>query len=138
MPSRPPPPDETNAAATGDTGKTESPAKKEASAKPPPKRSLGLKVRSITPEVAEGLGLLAPTGALIVSVKPGGAADKGQLKANDVILTVNEKPIKHARFLSSVVQETHPRQRIRVQVWRKKKSVMLFVSFPPDSKTDSP
>ncbi len=45
---------------------------------------LGAKLQAVTPELAEGLGIKRPTGALIASIIPGSAAARAGLKTGDL------------------------------------------------------
>ncbi len=56
------------------------------------------------PDVYKALGLQG--GVLIESVEPGGPAEKGGVKAEDVIVAMNGKPIKDGDDLVSKVAET--------------------------------
>ncbi|WP_315919999.1 DegQ family serine endoprotease [Mesorhizobium sp. SP-1A] len=50
---------------------------------------IGASFESVTPQIAESLGMDAPRGALVSNVQDGGPAAKAGLKAGDVILTFN-------------------------------------------------
>ncbi|MGI6244982.1 MAG: Do family serine endopeptidase [Pseudochelatococcus sp.] len=49
---------------------------------------LGARLQAVSPEIAEGLGLERPAGALVASVSPGGPAARAGLKPGDVITAV--------------------------------------------------
>jgi S1-C subfamily serine protease len=108
-------------------------------AAPVPPRTLGVKTRPVTPELAERLGLMAPTGALVVGVKPASVAATAGLLADDVILTINEQPLPHPAQLAQLVNATYPRQRVSVELWRGRKrlQVTLLFSEPPPSAAAS-
>jgi serine protease Do len=55
---------------------------------------LGLAVQTVTPEIAESLGLDRPEGLVITSVKPGSAADEAGLQQGDVIAQINRHPVR--------------------------------------------
>jgi S1-C subfamily serine protease len=55
---------------------------------------LGASLQSVTPEIADSLGLDRPTGVLIKQVNDKGPAAKAGLKAGDVITSVDGKPIQ--------------------------------------------
>jgi S1-C subfamily serine protease len=55
---------------------------------------LGASLQSVTPEIADSLGLDRPTGVLIKQVNVKGPAAKAGLKAGDVITSVDDKPIQ--------------------------------------------
>lgn len=55
---------------------------------------LGLSVQSITPQMAESLGMRAAEGVVITSVAPGSTAAQAGLRAGDVLLKINRSPIR--------------------------------------------
>jgi len=54
---------------------------------------LGAKLQTVTPEIAEGLGLRSPTGALVANVVSGSPAARAGLKSSDLITTVDGQTI---------------------------------------------
>ncbi|HLG80585.1 MAG TPA: DegQ family serine endoprotease [Bradyrhizobium sp.] len=54
---------------------------------------LGAKLQSVTPDIADSLGLKTPTGALVASVVPGSPAARAGLKASDLITAVDGQTI---------------------------------------------
>jgi Do/DeqQ family serine protease len=50
---------------------------------------LGARLQAVTPEIAEGLGLRRPAGALVASVFDGGPAARGGLRTGDLIVAVD-------------------------------------------------
>jgi S1-C subfamily serine protease len=50
---------------------------------------LGAKLQGVTQEIADGLGLKRPTGALVASVVPKGPAARAGLKSGDLIVAVD-------------------------------------------------
>jgi serine protease Do len=65
-------------------------ARAEPEAKP---GAFGLQVQSITPDIAEELGLEDAEGVVVSGVEPGSPADDAGLRRGDVILEVNQAPI---------------------------------------------
>jgi Do/DeqQ family serine protease len=55
----------------------------------PHRPRLGASLQAVTPQIADGLGMAAPTGALVASVDKGGPADLAGLKTGDVILSID-------------------------------------------------
>ncbi|WP_018390626.1 DegQ family serine endoprotease [Ancylobacter sp. FA202] len=49
---------------------------------------LGADLQQMTPDLAEGLDVVRPTGALVQNIFPGSPADKAGLRAGDLIVTV--------------------------------------------------
>jgi Do/DeqQ family serine protease len=54
---------------------------------------LGAKLQAVTPEIADGMGLKRPAGALIASVVQGGPASHAGLKAGDLIVSVDGQAV---------------------------------------------
>ena len=50
---------------------------------------LGAKLQAVTPEIAEGLGLKRPAGALVATVSPESPAARASIKTGDLILEVD-------------------------------------------------
>jgi serine protease Do len=80
---------------------------------------LGVRIQSVTPEIAESLGLQKPEGALVAGVTEGGPAAKAGIETGDVILQFDGKPISESRRLPRVVADTPVDKQTSVQVWRK-------------------
>jgi serine protease Do len=60
------------------------------------KTQLGLTVQTVDQQVAESLGLTRAQGVLIASVQPGSVAEHAGLARGDVILEINQTPVKSA------------------------------------------
>ena len=55
---------------------------------------LGASLQTITPDLADSLGLAAPSGALVAKVHAKGPAAKAGLRAGDVVVSVDDKPVQ--------------------------------------------
>jgi serine protease Do len=88
---------------------------------------LGVRIQSVTEEIAESLGLPENEGALVASVTPGGPADKAQIQAGDVILQFDGKTIDKMRSLPRLVAETAIGKNSSVKLWRKGQEMNLSV-----------
>jgi S1-C subfamily serine protease len=55
---------------------------------------LGAKLQAVTADIAEGLSLKRPTGALVANVIPGGPASRAGLKTGDLIVAVDGQTIE--------------------------------------------
>jgi Do/DeqQ family serine protease len=55
---------------------------------------LGATLQEVTPDIAESLGLLTPSGALVAKVAAKGPAAKAGLIAGDVVIGVDDKEVK--------------------------------------------
>lgn len=79
---------------------------------------LGVRIQEVTPELAEGLGLDEPRGALVASVQQEGPADKAGLRAGDVILRFDEQEVATMRDLPRLVAAVRAGRTVDVELWR--------------------
>jgi serine protease Do len=86
---------------------------------------LGVKIQSVSPEIAESLGLDRGRGALVSQVDPDGPAAKAGIQASDVILTFDGKSVDKMRELPRLVASTAVEKPVDVVVWRKGKQFTL-------------
>ena len=56
---------------------------------------IGATFQNVTPDVAEGLGMKQPYGALVTNITKGSPAEKGGLLVGDVVLTVDDVRIEN-------------------------------------------
>jgi len=88
---------------------------------------LGVRIQTVTDEIAESLGLDKAHGALIASVTKGGPAEKAKLKAGDIITEFNGKPIHEMRELPRIVAETPIGEKTTLKYWRNGKEYSATV-----------
>lgn len=88
---------------------------------------LGVRIQGVDFEIAQGLGLSEPKGALIAGVDMDGPAGKAGIRPGDVVLTFDGKEIAEVRALSRVVAETKIDSVVNVQVWRNRRKQTLRV-----------
>lgn len=79
---------------------------------------LGVRIQTVTDEIAESLGLDSARGALVASVTKGGPAEAAKLKAGDVILEFAGQPIDEMRELPRIVAETPIDKKTTLKYWR--------------------
>ncbi len=79
---------------------------------------LGVRIQTVTPEVAESLGLDDPKGALVAAVSEDGPGAGAGIVAGDVILTFDGRAVPEMRRLPRMVAETEIDRRVPVRVWR--------------------
>nr|WP_229490693.1 DegQ family serine endoprotease [Pseudoduganella namucuonensis] len=80
---------------------------------------IGVQIGELSKEVAESLGLKGSQGAEVTLVEPGGPADKGGVKAGDIILKFNGVQINRSSDLPRLVGGTALGSKAVVTVWRK-------------------
>jgi serine protease Do len=88
---------------------------------------LGVKIRSVTDDLAESLGVPENTGALIESVTPAGPAAKGGIQDGDVVLKFDGKDVSTHRGLPKLVARTPIDKAVEVEVLRKGQKVKVNV-----------
>ncbi|MGH1376066.1 MAG: DegQ family serine endoprotease [Alphaproteobacteria bacterium] len=82
---------------------------------------LGVRIQSVTDEIAESFDLEETQGALIASVNPKGPAHEAGLKAGDIILELGEQQIKTMKSLPRIVAEHDVGSDVQVTYWRDSK-----------------
>ena len=79
---------------------------------------LGVTAQTLNQALAQSFGLERAQGALISQVAPGSAADKAGLKAGDVVLRFNGKPVGASDELAAMVGQSAPGERVKIEVLR--------------------
>lgn len=107
---------------------------------------LGVKIQTVTDDIAETLGVPANTGALISAVTPDSPASKAGLESGDVILKFDGKEVTTMRGLPKLVAQTEIGRAVDVEVLRKGTRKTLSVAVgrleedvdapPADAKAD--
>ena len=64
---------------------------------------LGVVIQDFTPDIAEAMGVAEDGGAVISKVEPNSPAEKAGLRAGDVVLAVNDRPIGGSSDLRNVI-----------------------------------
>ena len=90
---------------------------------------LGVRIQSVTEEIAESLGLDDARGALVASVTKGGPSE-GKIKPGDVVLRFDGRPVSESRRLPRMVAlQTKVGKEVAVVVWRGGKKVTVKVTL---------
>ncbi len=79
---------------------------------------LGVEIQPVTKELADGLGMSEPTGALISRISPNSPAERSELKPGDVILEFNQREVKKMRDLPRMVAQAQTGTDAAITVWR--------------------
>ncbi len=88
---------------------------------------IGVEAQEVTSELADSFKLPQPRGALIANVVRGGPAERGGVKAGDVLLAVDGKPIADRQAMLTVVASLIPEKSIPLRVWRDRKEIEVPV-----------
>jgi serine protease Do len=97
---------------------------------------LGVQVQTMTPEIANALGLKQVEGALVAEAQPDAPAAKAGITAGDVIASVDAKPIKSAAELSRRISAGEPGTSVTLGVLRQGEERRMTVALGqlPDSR----
>jgi serine protease Do len=90
---------------------------------------LGVRIQSVTPEIAESLGLKSAKGALVASVTEKGPAAVAGVQAGDVILKFNGQEINEMRKLPRLVAETEINSTVEMVFWHESKEKTAKVTI---------
>ena len=98
---------------------------------------IGVRVQTLTPVLASGLGLSRDRGAILADVLPGSPAEKAGLRAGDVVLSLDSKPIENGRQLQVNLYRRSAGDSVQLEVSRNndvsKVTVTVAERFNPDS-----
>jgi serine protease Do len=98
---------------------------------------LGVQIQNIDENMAQTLGLKEARGALISKIIPDSPALKADLRAQDVILRVEEKPIKNSKELARVIASMSPNADAHLHIIRdgaEKDVIVKLGEFPSAEK----
>jgi len=111
---------------------------------------LGVKIQTVTDDIAETLSVPESRGALVSAVTPGSPAAQGGLETGDVIMKFDGKDVTTMRGLPKIVAQTQIGKTVDVEVLRKGATKTLQIkvgllqdeiageSKPEDEESDSP
>ncbi len=88
---------------------------------------LGVRIQTVTDDLAEGLRLDGARGALVAAVTEGGPSEAAGIRQGDVILSFDGREVSEMRKLPRMVAETRIGRDVEVVVWRKGEEVRLSV-----------
>jgi serine protease Do len=99
---------------------------------------IGVQIQPITPDLAKGLGLNSPRGAIIADVQKNSPGAKAGLARGDVITSIDGEPIKDAYELTKRIQNTAPGTSIHLGSQRKssERPVTVTLGQLPDHPTN--
>ncbi len=84
---------------------------------------LGVRIQTVTKDIADVEKLDEPRGALVASVAENSPSDKGGIKAGDIILEFDGKKISEMSELPRIVAETEVGKKVKLKVWRNKREI---------------
>ncbi|WP_069470804.1 Do family serine endopeptidase [Candidatus Marithrix sp. Canyon 246] len=84
--------------------------------------SLGIHIQQLNPQLARAFGVQGKKGGVIAKVLPGSAASKAGLRSSDVIIAINNKPVKSAADIRNRIGLLSIGERVRIRVIRKRRT----------------
>ena len=90
---------------------------------------LGVRIQYVTQDIADVEKLGVPRGALVASVAEGSPSYKAGIKAGDIILEFDGKPIDEMGELPKIVAETDVGKIVTVKVWRNKREITKKITL---------
>jgi serine protease Do len=98
---------------------------------------IGVRVQTLTPVLAAGLGLTRDHGAILADVLPGSPAARAGLRAGDVVTTLDTKPIENGRQLQVNLYRRAVGDSVQLEIARgndvSKVTVAVVERFEPES-----
>src|SRR5438477_380036 len=80
---------------------------------------IGVQIQTVTPDIADSLGLKKAEGALVAEPQANGPAAKAGIESGDVITAVNGEPVKDARELARTIGGLAPGNAVKLNVLQK-------------------
>ncbi len=94
---------------------------------------VGIEAQDITPELAESFKLKTQEGALIAGVLNDSPADAAGLKAGDILLAINDKPVTDSAGMLNLIAVLKPHEKAVLKILRegKEKAVSVLIGKRP-------
>ena len=89
---------------------------------------LGVKIETVSDELANSLGLGKARGALLTEITKSGPADAAHLQAGDVVLKFDGHAIDEMRKLPRYVADTKIGKKVEISYWRKGREATTTVT----------
>jgi serine protease Do len=96
---------------------------------------IGVQIQTVTPEIADSLGMKSPSGALVAEPQANSPAVKAGIESGDVITGVDGKPVRDARDLARTIGGFPPGTSVKLDVLHKgdQKTVELTLGTLPNT-----
>jgi len=90
---------------------------------------LGVVIQDVTQELAESFGMQKPAGALVSKVIEDSPAEKGGVKAGDIIIVFSENTVSKSSDLPPLVGKVAVDTKVKMQVLRKGRKISLTIKI---------
>ncbi len=88
---------------------------------------IGIEAQDITPGLAESFKLKLAQGALIAGIQRGGPADRAGLRAGDILLAIENKPISDTGSMLNLIAALTPNQKATIKIARAEQTLDVVV-----------
>jgi serine protease Do len=102
--------------------------KAEVAKTPSTKKSLGITVQDLSPEIAKRLGLEKETGVVVTGVEPGSPAADAGIQTGDVIREVNRKPVKGVQDFIQKIEKAKDQDNVLLLLQRGQNNLFAAVT----------
>ncbi len=92
-----------------------------------PDEKLGIDIQTLTPAIADRLGIKESRGVYISQVKPGSPASDAGLRRGDLIKEINRKPVKTLRDYNAAIKKASGRKDILFLVRRGPNTIYIVL-----------
>jgi serine protease Do len=90
---------------------------------------LGVTIQNLDPDLAKGLGVTAADGVVVSDVAKGSPAEKGGLRRDDVIISVDDKPVTTTGELRNAIAIAGANHVAKLKIQRAGKDMLLNVAL---------
>lgn len=88
---------------------------------------VGVEAQNLTPELAESFSLPTPSGALIADVLPNSPAANAGLKAGDILLAINGKPVVNSAAMLNLIAVLEPQKNATLKIVRASEEMKINI-----------
>jgi serine protease Do len=90
---------------------------------------IGVQIQPVTADIADSLGLKQAQGALVAEPQAGSPAAKAGIKSGDVIVSLNDEPVRDARTLARRISGMPPGTSVKIGLFRDGKEQQLSMTL---------
>jgi serine protease Do len=99
---------------------------------------IGVLAQTITPAMAEGLGLSRQSGVIVADVEPAGPGDRAGLKRGDILLSMGGRVLDISRQLESGIYRRQKGEKVTFRVLRGEAELDVGVTVEEQEQDDDP
>ena len=88
---------------------------------------VGVEAQNMTTELAESFGLKTASGALIAGILAESPADKAGLRAGDILIAINDRPVINSATMLNLIAALEPNKRATLSIVRAQKKLDIKI-----------